>query len=750
MLQLLKRSLWAGLLVLGLSSSWAYSLLGPLTGNGSEPWQVLTIGYNLPYLEISDFGSPVFLGDIGGPKNWGEGYRRNVPVIYYTADSLFYNYFNDSGINAIQQAAGIMNSVTNVDKYSTLLSELPMSTQEINYQAQALGLTDLKSQTLHLLVEQLGLAQPERFAWTLHDRNTFANCSIPCPACLHYTVVMRNFDPVASALNQIQYTPYVNGILYTYLINEYCTPQPLWATALTYNYPVDSNPSANTFTAVAANITDGLVLGGYYTGLTRDDVAGLRYLLSTNRINTEATAAGALLNSYDFNSNQLLSTTNYFALALAAQTTPPAALQALFPGLVINSVSNYFKLVVTPTITSYVTNLPGSPYGSLENVVVVSQTTNIVQFFAYTFGNVVANIYTNNTHAILQTITVAPANGSPFGSPNITTVSTQNITVTNIPSGDYYFLPAGACPYNFVQSLQTNVTAVTNTLIAATNGSLSLTENLITYFTNHIYVVSPCTLVTAPPGEYQGVGRVQFRYAPYDSYLSQYFQPITNTYTMVVLTNNHFVTQTFQRVVTTPDILFSAGDLAVGPAGNGFNGSVTRTTPNYVEDPTRVGSTVAFGPGVINGPSVFTFNKVGPTFFNSSIPNSTALVPNETSGIQGLIWASFDGSTNAPTVYPNGSYTNLLNSILIQVSPASLPNGTNNAAYGPVNFTAVGGAFVPPFTWSASGASSLNLNMTTDGILTASPTETNTFNIIVQLTDVNSRSMQWAYPLTIQ
>jgi hypothetical protein len=749
MFQLLKRNLWVGLLVLGLQSSWAYALLGPMTGNGSESWQVLTIGYQLPYIESVN-GGQVFLGDIGGPKNWGEGYRRNVPTMYYTVDSLFYNYFNDPGVNAVQQAFGIMNSVTNLDSYSTYLTELPLSTQELNYQAQALGLTDLKSETLHLLVEQMGLSQPERFAWTLHERNTVTGCTGTCPLCMQYLVVQRNFDPAPSPLTQLQYSPYVNSILYTYLIDEACTPPANRETAATYNFPTDSDPSANTYTSVAANAVSGLVLGGYYTGLTRDDVAGLRYLLSTNRINNEVTAAGALLQSYNFDADQLLSTTNLFALSLASQTTPPAALQALFPGLVISSVSNYFALTVTPTVVSYVTQLVGAPYGTFVNVTQVVPTTNIQQFFSYTFANVVTQSYIPNTKATLQIVTVAPKTGSPVGSPNFTNISSQTVVLTNIPSGAYYFSPAGACPYDFIQTLRTNVIYVTNVLVAATNGSLSLTENLITVFTNHDYVVAPCSLVTAPPGLYQGVGRVQFVYAPYDSYLSQYFQPITNIYNMVVFTNNQFVTQTFQRIVTAPDILFSAGDLATGPSSDGFNGSVTRTTPNFVEDPNVVGSTVAFGPGVINAPSVLTFNKVGPSFYNPSIPNSTALVPDELSGIQGLIWASFDGTTNAPIVYPNGSYTNLLASILIQVSPTSLPIGTNNTAYGPVNFTAVGGAFTPPFTWSASGPSSLNLNMTSAGALTAAPTLSGTFNVFVQLTDVNARSMQWNYSLIIQ
>ena len=37
----------------------------------------------------------------------------------------------------------------------------------------------------------------------------------------------------------------------------------------------------------------------------------------------------------------------------------------------------------------------------------------------------------------------------------------------------------------------------------------------------------------------------------------------------------------FQRVVTQPDIIFSAADLAVGPAANNFVGTVTRPVPHY-------------------------------------------------------------------------------------------------------------------------------------------------------------------------
>jgi len=52
-------------------------------------------------------------------------------------------------------------------------------------------------------------------------------------------------------------------------------------------FPID--PLSDTFTAVA----DGaLAPGAFYTGLTRDDAGGLRYLLTTNNINYETLLSG--------------------------------------------------------------------------------------------------------------------------------------------------------------------------------------------------------------------------------------------------------------------------------------------------------------------------------------------------------------------------------------------------------------------------------------------------------------------------
>lgn len=223
---MIKSFLCFGGLLIGFQSAWGFALLGPIANAGDAPWQLPEIGYGLP-------------GDVGAPKNIGEEYRRNTPVMYYTYDANFLDYFGSNGVAAVDSAFAILNSaftnnptgVTNgLDGYSASLSEFPLESQSINYQAQSLGLRDLKSVALLIMMEQLGLAEPERYVWTLHDR--YLPPEGTCPLDEEYLVVQRNFDITPSSLNQIQYSSYINGTLYSYIIAEFCTP-PLPPDAIT-------------------------------------------------------------------------------------------------------------------------------------------------------------------------------------------------------------------------------------------------------------------------------------------------------------------------------------------------------------------------------------------------------------------------------------------------------------------------------------------------------------------------------------
>jgi hypothetical protein len=592
-----------------------------------------------------------------------------------------------------------------------------------------------------------------------------------------YIVVQRNFDIVPSSLNQAQYSAYINGALYSYYIQEECSgPNPLAVTV-----PFSTDLDADEYTPVAENNFNGLQIGGFYTGLTRDDVGGLRYLLQTNNVNWEQSGAGSVLlsssvvggNSYG--PEITLYTSNYTALAQAALTNDPVTLAAMFPGLVINSYSNWWVTVTNPIVVAYYTN--NQSYGNPPTLVVVTNGYNVlpVNHYAYNFGNVIILTnapFTTNTSAQIQTIQVSP-NGS-YGNGVVTNYSSTTVNLVNgnygtvWPLGQYYINTNACGPYLIVSPQPpgypiANVVVTTNVILQASNSTgLYYSKSLLIYTTNYIYIVEPLLCgttstgsVTNGPGLYQGIGNVKFVRADYDSLVGQYFQPVTNNYSMVMVTNSQFVNQTFQRIVTQPDILFSAGDEATGPDGNGFNGTVFRSNLNFVEDPTQVGNSGVAGPGVINPTTTFIFNKVGNSYWNGPFASTNGFLQdvNETNQTPSVAWASFDWTTNDPVVYPNGtSLENLENQLVIHITPTSLPDGTNNQAYA-ATFTATGGAFTAPYTWTLAGSTALpaGLSLSTTGTISGTPTNNTagTFDFVVQMTDYIGRSIQWNYSITI-
>src|SRR5262245_3681862 len=102
-----------------------FALLGPFEG-----YQTAALSYNLP---------PVGT-DLGGPKNIGEGYRWNTPVVTYAVDANFLNFFGSNGLVEVDKAFAIMNNLTNVSTYTTNLSEWPPNSSRINHRAEAVGL----------------------------------------------------------------------------------------------------------------------------------------------------------------------------------------------------------------------------------------------------------------------------------------------------------------------------------------------------------------------------------------------------------------------------------------------------------------------------------------------------------------------------------------------------------------------------------------------------------------------------------
>ena len=795
MRQVMKTILLAVGLTLGLSRlALAFSTEGP-AGNAGDNWQS----------PVNGFGPP---RDVVAPKNIGEGYRRNTPVMYYAFDANFLDFFGSNGVVAVDSAMAILNTtftnnptglMNGLDGYSRGLSEFPLNSTHVNYQAQALGLFDLKSETLGLMMGQLGLADPVLYIWGIHDRYHVGN--IACPVGMNYLVVQRNFDITSTPLNQLQYSPYVNGTLYSYDIIETCAPPN--PEAIADAYPAD--PLAQIYSPVASYFT-ALTWGNYFNGLTRDDVAGLRYLLQTNLINKETIAPDSLLYSISTNfssyqtfppflntSTNVVSGTNggYYvfqgstnggigygdlgALISFAHTNPLANVLAAYPGLIATQLSNSWGYASNVTYSSFFTNPPvGSPYGTPPRFVVVTNYTPVFQFYYYySFGNLFTNHFYTNSSGFWQTVKASAPIGSPYGTLAVTNTT---IAFTNQISGDFFVLSpfysgsfsynnqtmTNVCPLDLVSDPILTVQASTNYLTGGiTNAgttSISNSVSLVTYFTNYSYVVYPvtCAQTAGATGWYQGIEKLQFVKSSYDSLIGQYFQPITNNYTMTAITNSQTQLMNLQRVVTTPDFLFDAQDLAPGPAAlPPLEIIESIKSPDFYQANVLPGLA---GPGTIISPTTFTLNKVGPTYYNSygDVLNGTPYFVETPGGDLAdlyyqayFVWGSYDGTTNAPVVYPNGTSIDMLqNGILIQVSPSALPVGYAGFGYQAA-FTATGGSFIPPYTWSATGLPD-GLSLAADGTLSGTPTQTGVTVFTLTLTDSLSRSVQWNYTITIQ
>ncbi|MGH7988654.1 MAG: hypothetical protein ACREDS_00460, partial [Limisphaerales bacterium] len=664
---MIKKFFWMGLLTFGLPSAYGFSLLGPIA-NGPDAYQVDSIGYNVG-------------GDIGAPKNLGEEYRRNTPVMYYAYDATFLDYFGSNGVVAIDQAFAVMNALTNVDDYNytdqSATNQFPFNTTMLNPTAGAENLRDLKSQMLEALMEQVGLANSVRWTWALHDRFTVPQDTNPCPADLEYLVIQRNFDPIT-----LQPTDYVDNTLYGYQIIDNCGqgPEPESDAVETTAGPVAGLP-----------VTDGFGSGQFFTGLTWDDVGGLRYLYTSNNVNFENLPPGTFAETINSNAPIFLTTSNLNLLVSDALTNTPDTMQALFPGLELASTNYYFTNV--PVITAYLTNFLKGEAGA-PPALFVGVTSNVEQVFQYTFANVVTNSSTTSTVVTNEVIQTVQAEDGFVLQTNYTRIT------TNLLTGDYFIIPTGGCPPDIFQTLQANVITATNTIISTNivgaNGvTFFYSQSLIYHYTNHVFGVAPCTLQTNAPALYQGIERMKFVRADFDSLLGRFFAPITNNYTMNMVTNSQVVPQTLQRIVIAPDFVISAADLAPGPSDIPAAFTYRR---NINFDPTLV-PTNAAGPGTINPTTTIAFNKVGNIFLNGPTDDTNAPPLDQTTQSSQFVWGSFDVSTNI-IVYPNGTdIQNLENQALIHISPVSpLPNATSGVSFPATTFTTTGGAFTPPFT----------------------------------------------------
>jgi hypothetical protein len=809
MLRFLKQTVLLAGLIIGCESAFGFALIGPVPGSGNpDSYQVTTIGYGLGSGTFPANGAVSTVGgygplpatngliptllfpseDMGTPKNIGEGYRRNTPIMYYSFDASFLEFFGPDGAAEVDKAMAMYNSLDNVSSYSPDLSEFPLNSRRLNVRAANDSLLDIRSVTLGLMTEQLGFWQPVRWVWALHERNhTSATGFPPCPGGMEYTVDRRNLALDPSGTTNYVYSSYVNGVLYSYNIIEGCTTLPA---ADAIEVPVDEL-DPDVYSAVADYTSqdyNGLIPGVFYTSLTRDDIGGLRYLIRQNNLARET--AGARTIEFVTNTAPVaVSTFDLNLFAAQARTNDAAALTALYPGLVDVS-SNFFGLQVTTNITATLVNSPLDPAGfpPTHPRFTTNYSTNFVTLFSHSFGNVFTNTFSPRGLIATVTFGLSTSPNSPAGSlPTLTT--NVKPAIANGVFGDFFLLPTNVCGVQIISNLLTTVVATTNfpTIIGGgttgtngtgTNVAVAFTPGIVTFFTNHIVVYLPVNCPTDPAGTFGGVEKIRFIRRDYDSLINQAWDPVTNDYTVVELTNSTIIPRHMQRAVPRPDFLFTAADLALDfsltytntVAGQTETLSLSQTlggsigmydvirTINYNQS-ARPGNNA--GPGTIESPLVLPtlmiFNKVGPLYQNNNLfqvggANSAFLSENTQSPVLNLSWGSFDGTTNAPEVYPNGSSISALEGLLTgpAVTTSGVPTANIGANYS-TQLNAQGGQ--SPYTWSlAPGSPALpaGLNLSPDGQITGTATgPAAIYDFTVRVTDSTGAFRDIAFALTV-
>jgi hypothetical protein len=257
-LQKLAIGLSAAFLLVSAVKSGAFALLGPV-----QSWMQATNGVILD-------------GDIGGPMCINNEYRWNVPVVTYGFDQSFLDYFGSNGVAAVESAIQTVNDLPPASQI--VLTNYPFDSQGQNLVAGAQRLYDLKSETLSLLLEHMGLSEPMRYIFVLKQWNPVfvsdpSEFLWPAGSIPNY-IVQRNFDPQTLVASQyVNDTLYVGYVGFDVQANDHnnVVPYPVGS-------PYDVYPAVADFNWYS---------GGFYFGLTYDDVGGLAYLLSTNNFNYE-------------------------------------------------------------------------------------------------------------------------------------------------------------------------------------------------------------------------------------------------------------------------------------------------------------------------------------------------------------------------------------------------------------------------------------------------------------------------------
>ena len=712
-----KLGLIAALTGLTCAATQAFSLLGPWA-----TWQTTDLGYQIDTVDDSiDW-------DAGGPMNLKEGYRWNIPVMTYAFDKSFMDYYGEKGVEEVERAVATINDTFAHMYEANYLDSVPTSVARYNYRASALELVDLYSEVLAHLTEKLGLGPAERYCWTLRNATPPTDDSIG----MYYTI-RRSFDP-----ESLEPTPYVNGVLYSYRISYY-GDDAQYAEAL----EITPDPTAIGYASVSGRYNNAHQMipleGLYYTGLSRDDVGGLRWLYSADNYafeGTSVTGAGsgsAGILTPDYTTPIIVTNLDLAQFLIAVEHTTNTADQvlALYPGLNIISTNWDYETIKTTNYV-YSQTSPWMPYGEVP--VLVKQVENHFRLlYTYGYDNVITNFGGNVTKDKIQLITVSSgAQMSPWlpygmgGDTNAVTnysnINTNRVTggimilgglaagnanndnndATNAATannaGGYEFLATNfvrrVYVTNLIASANSNGTAGgTNDNGGTTIGigddtggdtgagtnvvSASFNQYMVTSYDLYEYLAYPIVwsdgggtggddtnAVTTSAVLYRPGLASSFRLqrVNFDNLIGSTFTPTNMYFSNVVYMKmkdnvNDPVTDpygqldvtTIRRQLSWPDIVFAASD----QGADGIHILDDNQWVNHAADNSamqNVTTNSAAGPGIISAVGGIEFNTTGNDFWLNDTQGPLSLF--EQNNGRTHLWASFDGSTNAPHLYP--------------------------------------------------------------------------------------------------
>jgi hypothetical protein len=332
--------------------------------------------YNSTAIYITNRLAPILPGNVGYTEQGGpaitllQGSRLNVGITTYAYDPSFVAYYGADGMKAVDAAFAILNSLPAASS-ANLSQFITQGNEQINYTARALSMLDLKSTVLQLMIEHLGLLG-ETHVFDMYGQQTIPGAGTCASA---YFVGVDNFDPVT-------WNPstYVNGILYGYNIQDGCSAGLLFTDAME---EADDEPGSSTaWTAVATQ--EGLQVGGYYLGITRDDMGGLSCLYSKNNFRYET----MFTDVYPGQESVLNSPFN----PLVTNSTATNTLPTLVGGV---EKVNFYRVYYNPPITT--TNVLSYTIPSLTN--------NKIQTVVLYRTNTVPDIIISATNLLATTAT---------------------------------------------------------------------------------------------------------------------------------------------------------------------------------------------------------------------------------------------------------------------------------------------------------------------------------------------------------